>query len=152
VGGALELDHEQVEELVDLVHLVAAEGGLEAGLLHLFGGEGELLAGVAGGQAVAQADQVGGGPFEQAADLATLVPADDPGEGPRPDLVGREPTFGHGARFPVAWAVMAKSSVLLDPPAWQTEIDGNGPPPEPRSAGDRSGTCPRWRRSGFVTG
>jgi plastocyanin len=124
VGGAFQLDHELVEELVDLVHLVAAEGGLEAGLLDLLGGEGQLVVRAVGGDAVAQAGQVGGGPFEQAADLATLVPTDDPGEGPRPDLFGREPAFGHGARFPGAWAVMATSSVLLDPVGWQTGTTG----------------------------
>jgi hypothetical protein len=124
VGGAFELGHELVEELVDLVHLVAADGGLEPGLLDLFGSERELVVRAAGGQAVAQTGQVGGGPFEQAADLAPLVPANDPGEGPRPDLFGRKPAFGHGARFPVAWAVIATSSVLLDPVGWQTGTAG----------------------------
>jgi hypothetical protein len=95
-GGALELDHELVEELVDLVHLVAAEGGLEADLLDLLGGEGWLVVGAVGRRAVAQAGQVVGGALEQAADLAAVVAADDPGEGPRPDLFGCEPAFGHG--------------------------------------------------------
>jgi hypothetical protein len=95
VGGAFELGDELVEELVDLIHLVAAESWLEPGLLDLFGGEGRLVVG-AGGETVAQAGQVAGGPFEQPADLAPLVPADDPGEGPRPDLFGRESAFGHG--------------------------------------------------------
>jgi hypothetical protein len=103
VGGLLELGHDLVEEPVDLVHLVATEGGLEPRLLDLFGGEEELVAGAAGAKAVAQTGQVGGGPFEQAANLAPLVPTNDPAEGPRPDLLGREPAFGHGARFPVAW-------------------------------------------------
>jgi hypothetical protein len=95
VGGAFELGDELVEELVDLVHLVAAEGRLEPDLLDLFWGEGGLVVG-AGGEAVAHAGQVGGGTFEQPADLAPLVPTDDPGEGPRPDLFGRESAFGHG--------------------------------------------------------
>jgi plastocyanin len=124
VGGLLELGHDLVEEPVDLVHLVATEGGLEPRLLDLFGGEGELVAGAAGAKAVAQTGQVGGGPFEQAANLAPLVPTNDPAEGPRPDLLGREPAFGHGARFPVAWAVMATSSVLLDRVGWQTGTTG----------------------------
>jgi hypothetical protein len=123
VGGAFELGDELVEELVNLVHLVAAESWLEPGLLDRFGGEGELVVGP-GGEAVAQAGQVSRGPFEQPADLAPLVPTDDPGEGPRPDLLGREPAFGHGARFPVAWAVMATSSVLLDRARWQTATTG----------------------------
>jgi hypothetical protein len=101
VGGAFELGNELVEELVDLVHLVAAEGGLEPGLLDLSGGEGELVVGAGGDDAIAQAGQVGGGSFEEPADLAPLVPADDSSKGPRPDLFGREPAFCHGARFPV---------------------------------------------------
>jgi len=124
VGGLLELGHDLVEEPVDLVHLVATEGGLEPRLLDLFGGEGELVARAAGAKAVTQTGQVGGGPFEQAANLAPLVPTNDPAEGPRPDLLGREPAFGHGARFPVAWAVMATSSVLLDRVGWQTGTTG----------------------------
>jgi hypothetical protein len=124
MGGLLELGHDLVEEPVDLVHLVAAKGRLEPRLLDLFGGEGELVARAAGAEAVAQTGQVGGGPFEQAADLAPLVPTNDPGEGPRPDLFWREPAFGHGARFPVAWAVMATSSVLLDRVGWQTGTAG----------------------------
>jgi hypothetical protein len=95
-GGALELDHELVEELVDLVHLVAAEGGLEADLLDLLGGERGLVVGAVRGGAVTQAGQVVGGALEQAADLAAAVAADDPAEGPRPDLFGCEPAFGHG--------------------------------------------------------
>jgi hypothetical protein len=118
-GGAFELGDDPVEEVVDLLHLVAAEGGLEAGLLDGFRGEGGLVARGVGGGAVAEAVQVVGGPFEQAADLASLVPSDDPGEGPLPDLFRGEPAFGHGARF--SWAVMATSSVLLDPVGWQTE-------------------------------
>ena len=124
MGGLLELGHDLVEEPVDLVHLVTTEGGLEPRLLDLFGGEGELVARAAGAQAVTQTGQVGGGPFEQAANLAPLVPTNDPAEGPRPDLLGREPAFGHGARFPVAWAVMATSSVLLDRVGWQTGTTG----------------------------
>jgi hypothetical protein len=124
VGGPFQLDHELVEELVDLVHLVAAKGGLEPDLLDLLGGEGRLVAGAGGDRAVAQAGQVGGGPFQQLAHLTPPVPAHDPGEGPRPDLLGREPAFGHGARSPLARAVMATCSVLLDPPAWQTGTTG----------------------------
>jgi hypothetical protein len=96
-GGALELDHELVEELVNLVHLVAAEGGLEANLLDLLGGERRLVVGAVGG-AVTQAGQVVGGALQQASDLAAAVAADDPGEGPRPDLFGCEPAFGHDAQ------------------------------------------------------
>jgi hypothetical protein len=120
VGGAFELDHQLVEELVDLVHLVAGEGRLEADLLDLLGSEGRLVVGAGGDGAVAQADQVGGDPFQQAADLARAVPADDPGEGPRPDLLGREPAFGHAASSPLALGGHASSSVLLDPVGWQT--------------------------------
>jgi hypothetical protein len=94
-GGAFQLGHELVEELVDLVHLVAAEGGLEADLLDLLGGEERPVVGAVRRRAVAQAGQVVGGALEQAADLATAVAADDPGEGPRPDLFGCEPAFGH---------------------------------------------------------
>ena len=115
VGGAFELGHELVEELVDLVHLVAADGGLEADLLDLLGGEEGLVVG-----AVAEADEVGGGPFQQAADLAGAVAAHDPGEGPRPDLLGREPAFGHAASSPLALDGHASSSVYLDPVDWQT--------------------------------
>src|SRR4030095_10624546 len=63
VGGAFELDHELVEELVDLVHLVAADGGLEAGLLDLLGGEGGPGVGAGGGGAVAGADEGARGAF-----------------------------------------------------------------------------------------
>jgi hypothetical protein len=120
VGGAFELDHELVEELVDLVHLVAADGGLEADLLDLLGGERRLVVRAGGGGAVAEAGQVLGGPFEEAADLAGAVAADDPGEGPRPDLLGREPGFGHAASSPLALGGLASSSVYLDPADWQT--------------------------------
>jgi hypothetical protein len=92
----LELDHELVEELVDLVHLVAAEGRLEPDLLDLLGGERRLVVRPGRDRAVAEADQVGGGPLQQPAHLAPPVAADDPGEGPRPDLFGWEPAFGHG--------------------------------------------------------
>jgi hypothetical protein len=122
VGDAFELDHELVEELVDLVHLVAADGGLEADLLDLLGGEGRLVVGDGG--AVAEAGEVGGGPFQQAADLAGAVAAHDPGEGPRPDLLGREPAFGHAASSPLALGGHASSSVYLDPVDWQTGPGG----------------------------
>jgi len=120
VGGAFELDHELVEELVDLVHLVAADGRLEADLLDLLRGERGVVLGAGGGGAVAETDQVGGDPFQEAADLAAAVAADDPGEGPRPDLLGREPAFGHAARSPLALGGHASSSVYLDPVDWQT--------------------------------
>jgi hypothetical protein len=95
-GDAFELGDELVEELVHLVHLVAAEGRLEPDLLDLGGGEGRLVVRAGGGQAVAEPGQVGGGPFQQLADVAPPVAAHDPGEGPRPDLFWSEPTFGHG--------------------------------------------------------
>jgi hypothetical protein len=120
VGGAFELDHEPVEELVDLVHLEAADRGLEADLLDLVRGERRLATGAGGVGAVAEAGQVGGGPLQQAADLAGAVAADDPGEGPRPDLLGREPAFGHAASSPLALGGHASSSVYLDPVDWQT--------------------------------
>jgi hypothetical protein len=124
VGGAFELDHELVEVLVDLVHLVAADGGLEAGLLDLLGGEGGPVVGAGGGGTVAEADEVAGDPFQQAADLARAVAAHDPGEGPRPDLLGREPAFGHAASSPLALGGLASSSVLLEPVDWQTGTSG----------------------------
>jgi hypothetical protein len=96
VGGAFELGDELVEELVDLVHLVAADGRLEADLLDLLRGERGVVVGAGGVRAVAEADEVGGDPLQEAADLAGAVTADDPGEGPRPDLFGRESAFGHG--------------------------------------------------------
>jgi hypothetical protein len=124
VSGAFELDHEPVEELVDLVHLVAADGGLEADLLDLLLGEGRPVVGASGVGAVAEAGQVGGGPLQQAADLARAVAADDPGEGPRPDLLGRERAFGHAASSPLALGGHASSSVYLDPVDWQTGSGG----------------------------
>jgi hypothetical protein len=119
-GDPFQLGHDVVQERVDLVHLVAAEGRLEPGLLDLLGGEGRLVVGALGGRAVSQPGQVGGGPLQQPPHLAPPVAAHDPGEGPRPDLLGREPAFGHGASYPMTSAVMATSSVLLDPAAWQT--------------------------------
>ena len=77
-GGSFELGHDLVEEVVDLPHLVAAEGGLEAGLLDRFGGEGRLVVRALGGRAGAEAVQVVGSAFEETADIATLVPSDDP--------------------------------------------------------------------------
>jgi hypothetical protein len=124
MGDAFELDHQLVEELVDLVHLVAADGGLEADLLDLPGGERRLVVGPGGGGAVPEAGEVGGGPFQQAADLAGAVAAHDPCEGPRPDLLGREPAFGHAASSPLALDGHASSSVYLDPVDWQTGPGG----------------------------
>jgi len=119
-GGAFELDHELVEELVDLVHLVAADGGLEADVLDLLGGQRGRVVGPGAGRAVVEAGQVLGGPFQETADLAGAVAADDSGEGPRPDLLGREPAFGHAGQSPLALGGHASSSVYLDPVDWQT--------------------------------
>jgi plastocyanin len=139
VSGALELGHELVEELVDLVHLVAAEGGLEPDPLDLLGSEGGQVVAAGGGGAVAEADQVLGGPFQEAADLAGAVAADDSGEGPRPDLLGREPAFGHAASPLWLWAVMRAAACTLtrsigkrEPAAHRRGSSGSQPAEEVR--------------------
>src|SRR5215217_8275346 len=72
-----------------------------------------------------------GGPSAPvAAKLAGAVAADDSGEGPRPDLLGRELAFGHAASPLWLWAVMrAAACTLTRPIGKRAPATGNGAQP-----------------------